>query len=62
MEKLILSLNLVNNALATLADSFEVETRALILCDEGLILAAQDSTIQRFEYSHKILKSNEFIA
>lgn len=52
MEKLMLSRKLLDDALATLADSFIAETEAKSIGNERLILATQDSTIQRFEYSY----------
>lgn len=52
MEKLMLSRMLLDNALATLADSFIAEEEAISLGNHRLILATQDSTIQRFEYSY----------
>lgn len=48
----MLSYRLLSDALKTLSDSFAVEKRAENLGDLGLILAAKDSTIQRFEYSY----------
>ncbi len=53
MEKLTLSRSLLTNALATLADSFIAEEEAVDLGNNRLILAAQDSTIQRFEYCYE---------
>jgi len=52
MDKLMLSRLLLDNALATLADSFVAEKEALSINNHRLILATQDSTIQRFEYSY----------
>lgn len=53
MEKLTLSRSLLTNALSTLADSFIAEEEAVELGNNRFILAAQDSTIQRFEYCYE---------
>lgn len=52
MEKLTLILNLFEKALKTLENSFAVVTKAQNIQDIDLIYAAEDSTIQRFEYCY----------
>lgn len=52
MEKLTLSLNLLHKTLNTLKNAFDVLEEAKALQHEGLILAAEDSIIQRFEYCY----------
>ena len=51
MEKLELSLDLLNKTLKTLKDGFATLEEAKAIKSESLILAAQDSLIQRFEYT-----------
>ena len=51
MERLRLELDLLKKALKTLEDSFGVLEDAKKLEHAGLILAAEDSIIQRFEYT-----------
>ncbi|MFA6527395.1 MAG: HI0074 family nucleotidyltransferase substrate-binding subunit [Candidatus Babeliales bacterium] len=53
MEKLVIVGSLLNKALVSLKQSFEVLEEAKRLNSEGLVLAAQDSIIQRFEYSYE---------
>lgn len=53
MEKLILCGNLLSKALESLKKSFDVLEQTKNMNDEGLVLAAQDSIIQRFEYSYE---------
>lgn len=50
MEELNIPLSLLQKALQTFGKSFDVVTKATNLKDEELILATQDSCIQRFEY------------
>jgi len=51
LEKLKLSLDLLKKILDTLNDGFNVLEEAKATNSKTLILAAQDSIIQRFEYS-----------
>lgn len=51
MERLGLELDQLKRALKTLGDSFDVLKDAKKLEHVGLILAAEDSIIQRFEYT-----------
>lgn len=61
MERLKLELVQLNKALKTLQSSFVVAQRIAETGDREFILAAEDSTIQRFEYTYeafwKFLKS-----
>lgn len=52
MEKLKVPLSLLHKTLKTLESAFEVLEEAKIIQNKGLILAAQDSIIQRFEYCY----------
>ncbi len=51
MEKLTLQLTLLHKSLKTLQDSFVVCKKAKAIGDQALILATEDSIIQRFEYT-----------
>ena len=52
MEEITISYDLLCKALITLQESFDVTKKAQKLDDASLLLATQDSTIQRFEYSY----------
>lgn len=52
MEKLVLKYQLLFKALISLENSFEVEKLAQKINDSRIVLAAQDSIIQRFEYTY----------
>ncbi len=53
MEKLNISLAIVHKTLKTLENAFEILEEAKATNNEGFILAAQDSIIQRFEYCYE---------
>lgn len=53
MERLKLDLAQLHKALKTLHDSFEVAREAQEAASVRFILAAEDSIIQRFEYSYE---------
>jgi nucleotidyltransferase substrate binding protein (TIGR01987 family) len=54
VEKLKLHLEQLNNALKTLENSFRVAQELEKTKNAEFILAAEDSTIQRFEYCYEI--------
>jgi nucleotidyltransferase substrate binding protein (TIGR01987 family) len=54
MENLKLDLKRLNKALKTLEDSFVVMQEAEKTGNLGFVAAAEDSTIQRFEYSYEM--------
>ena len=54
MEKLKLDLEQLNNATKTLYNAFGVMQEAREMGHQGFIFAAEDSIIQRFEYSYEM--------
>ena len=50
MKKLVTVLTMLKKALKTLKNSFKVLGEAKLMNNEGILLATEDSVIQRFEY------------
>ena len=53
MERLKLDLEQLKKALKTLLDSFDVLSQAKSMNNQTFVLAAEDSIIQRFEYTYE---------
>ena len=50
MEKLLIVFTMLKKALRTLENSFKILNEAKLMNNKGMLLAAEDSVIQRFEY------------